>query len=243
MKRAAAKGDPSAGGQASAAADRLRDAQRQLERNQQARGQRDVADAQRQAEEIAEEQKDIASDAKGLPEAGPDRLQQQQMLGQRKDALESKVASLEKQLDRMVGETTRDSKDTARKLGEAASGIRDNKIKEKIRYSKSLLGSGAPEQYARNFEEEIGANLESLRKKLNDAASSVGRVGRDKSTEALDKARDLARGVDSLGQRMAERARQGQKGKDGQSGQDSQATHAAACSRPIERYGGPLRPP
>ncbi len=130
------------------------------------------------------------------------------MLGQRKDALESKVAELEKQLDRMVGEQTRESRDTARKLTEAASGIRDNKIKEKIRYSKSLLGSGAPEQYARNFEEEIGANIDALRKKLDEASSSAGQQGRDRSGDALDKARELARGVDSLGRRMQERAQQ-----------------------------------
>jgi hypothetical protein len=231
MKRAAAKGDPSAAGQASAAADRLREAQRQLERNQSARGERDVKDAQRQAEEIAAEQQDIAGDARGLPQAGPDRVQQAQTIGQRKDALESKVASLEKQLDRMVGEQTRDAKDTARKLSEAAAGIRDNKVKEKIRYSKSLLGSGAPEQYARNFEEEIGANIEALRKKLDDAASTVGQAGRDRSTEALDKARDLARGVDSLGQRMAERARQqGAKGSEG--GDPSKSGEAGKDGKP-----------
>ena len=218
MKRAAAKGDPSAGGQAAAAADRLREAQRQLTGNQQARGERDVREAQRQAEEIAAEQKDIADDARSLPQAGPDRLQQSQLLGQRKDALENKVSGLEKQLDRMVGEQTKDAKDTARKLSEAVSGIRDNKVKEKIRYSKSLLGSGAPQQYARNFEEEIGANIDALRKKLNDAANTVGQQGRDKSTEALDKARDLARGMDSMGQRMAERARQGEQGEQGAKG-------------------------
>ena len=103
MRRAAAKGDPAAAGQAAAAAERLREAQRQLTRNQSDRGERDVRDAQRQAAEIAEEQQDIAADARGLPQAGPDRMQQAQMLGQRKDALESKVAGLEKQLDRMVG--------------------------------------------------------------------------------------------------------------------------------------------
>ncbi len=239
MKRAAASGDPSAAGQASAAADRLREAQRQLTSNQQARGERDVREAQRQAEEIAEEQRDIAGDARGLPQAGPDRLQQAQLLGQRKDALENKVANLEKQLDRMVGEQTRDAKDTARKLSEAASGIRDNKVKEKIRYSKSLLGAGAPEQYARNFEEEIGANIEALRKKLDDAASTVGQQGRDRSTEALDKARELARGMDSMGQRMAERSRQqaangqqGQQGKEGQQGQSGEQGQAGQQGKP-----------
>ena len=81
-----------------------------------------------------------------------------------------------------------------------------------------VLGSGAPEQYARNFEEEIGANIDALRKKLNDAANTVGQQGRDKSTEALDKARELARGMDSMGQRMAERARQGEQGAKGANG-------------------------
>ena len=36
--------------------------------------------------------------------------QQAQMLGQRKDALEQKVAGLEKQLDRMAGETAKDAR-------------------------------------------------------------------------------------------------------------------------------------
>jgi hypothetical protein len=239
MRRAAAKGDPSAAGQAAAAADRLREAQRQLQRNQTARGERDVKDAQRQAAEIAQEQEDIANDARQLPQSGPDRVQKAQTLGQRKDALESKVGDLEKNLDRMVGEQTRESRDTGRKLSEAASGIRDNKIKEKIRYSKSLLGSGAPEQYARNFEEEIGANIDQLRKKIDEAASSAGQQGRDRSGDAVDKARELARGVDSLGRRMQERgaqnaqeragsngsnssnsSKEGQSGQQGQSGKD-----------------------
>jgi hypothetical protein len=236
MRRAAAKGDPSAAGQAAAAAERLREAQRQLTRNQTARGERDVRDAQRQAAEIAEEQQDISADARALPQAGPDRLQQAQLLGQRKDALENKVASLEKQLDRMVGEQSRDNRDTARRIGEAAAGIRDNKLKEKIRYSKSLLSSGAPEQYARNFEEEIGENIDQLRKKLDEAGNAVGQTARDRSGDAVDRARDLARGVDSMGRRMQERAaerakqsgqqangRTGQQGKEGQqAGQSGQ---------------------
>jgi len=234
MRRAAAKGDPSAAGQAAAAADRLREAQRQLSRNQTARGERDVRDAQRQAAEIAQEQEDIARAAGQLPAAGPDRFTRAQQLGQRKDALEGKVAELEKNLDRMVGEQTRESRDTARKLTEAASGIRDNKIKEKIRYSKSLLGSGAPEQYARNFEEEIGSNIDALRKKIDEAAGTVGQQGRDRSGDAMDRARDLARGVDSMGRRMQERgAQNGQSGQagqqaSGQAGQRGQAGQQAS---------------
>ncbi|MBY0496738.1 MAG: DUF4175 domain-containing protein [Cyanobacteria bacterium] len=225
MRRAAAKGDPSAAGQAAAAADRLREAQRQLTRNQTARGERDVKDAQRQAAEIAQEQQDIARDAGQLGQAGPDRLQKAQMLGQRKDALESKVSDLEKQLDRMVGEQTRESRETGRKLSEAASGIRDNKIKEKIRYSKSLLGTGAPEQYARNFEEEIGANIDQLRKKLDEASAAAGQQRGDRSGDAVDKARELARGVDSLGRRMQERGAQNAQQRGSNSSRDSNSSN------------------
>ena len=58
------------------------------------------------------------------------------MVGQRKDTLEQKVAGLEQQLDRMANETAKDEKDVSRKLAEAANGIRENQLKEKIRYSK-----------------------------------------------------------------------------------------------------------
>ena len=151
------------------------------------------------------------------------------MLGQRKDALEDKVADLEKQLDRMVGEQTRESRDTARKLTEAASGIRDNKIKEKIRYSKSLLGSGAPEQYARNFEEEIGANIDQLRKKLDEARRTAGQQGRDQERRRARQGaragarRRFARTPDA-GARAAERA--GQQGN-----RVSRASRAKKASR------------
>jgi hypothetical protein len=136
-----------------------------------------------------------------------------------------------------------------RKLSEAASGIRDNKIKEKIRYSKSLLGSGAPEQYARNFEEEIGANIDQLRKKLDEALVLAGQQGRDRSGDAVDKARELARGVDSLGRRMQERGQQnaqrqraeGQQGQRRSAGRDGQQGQSGKEGRRAKRPAGPER--
>ena len=147
-------------GPGAAAAERLREAQRQLQRSQGDRADRDVRDALRQAEEIAQEQKEIADDVNDLPNAGADRLGRAQMVGQRKDALEQKVAGLEQQLDRMANETAKDAKDVSRKLTEAANGIRENKLKEKIRYSKRAAQGGAPEEFARNLEAQIGVNVD-----------------------------------------------------------------------------------
>jgi hypothetical protein len=225
MRRAASNGDGSAQGQAAAAAERLREAQRQLQRSQGDRAGRDVRDALQQAEEIAREQKDIADDVNDLPNAGADRIGRAQMVGQRKDMLEQKVSGLEQQLDRLANETAKDAKDVSRKLAEAANGIRENQLKEKIRYSKRAAQGGAPEEFARNLEAQIGVNIDQLRQSLSQAAEAAGRMGQARGPDAADRARELARNAESLGRRMEERARQGQQGRGprGQDGQESQS--------------------
>ena len=88
-------------------------------------------------------------------------------------------------------------------MADAANSIRDNKLKEKIRYSKGLVRSRAPET-ARAFEEEIGGDIEDLRDKLQAAADAVGRSEGDAMTRALDQTRDLMRGLESLEHRMGQ---------------------------------------
>ncbi len=252
MRRAASGEAGGAQGQAAAAAERLREAQRQLQKSQGDRADRDVRDALRQAEEIAQEQKDIADDVNDLPNAGADRLGRAQMVGQRKDALEQKVAGLEQQLDRMANETAKDAKDASRKLAEAANGIREDQLKEKIRYSKRAAQGGAPEEFARNLEAQIGVNIDNLRQKLSDAADAAGRMGQQRGADALDRARDLARGAESLGRRMEERARQGQNGRGDQQGKDGQPGQEGKDGQPGQqgqqgegraaRPGGPAGP-
>jgi hypothetical protein len=72
------------------------------------------------------------------------------------------------------------------------------------------------------LENNIGSTLDAVRDKLREAAGALGRSKPDAMTEALDKARDLARGMESMDQRLRERAqqaRQGQQGAQGQRGQ------------------------
>jgi len=226
MRRAAANGSKDGGAQANQALDRLREAQQKLERNQGGRGERDLQRAQRQAEELASEQKAVASDVNALEqaEAGAGRQAKAQALGQRKDAMDAKVADLQQQLEKIANEMRRDEKDAARKLDEAAGSIRDKRIREKIRYTKGAL-QGAGSQYARGMEDDITANLEALQKKVGDAAGAVGKASKqDAVARAADKTRDLVRGMESLQGRLQEgkgQAGKGQQGKPGQQGQQA----------------------
>jgi hypothetical protein len=219
MRRAAANGSADGGAQANEALSRLRDAQQKLERNQGGRGERDMQAAQRQAAELAQEQKQVASDVNGLEQAGASRDEKAQGLAQRKDAMDAKVADLQSQLEKLANQVRRDEKDAARKLDEAAGSIRDKRIREEIRYSKSQL-RGSPGQYARAMEDDIASKLEALEKKVNEAAGAMGKSAKqDSLARAADKARDLVRGMESMDQRMRNRAQNGQRGQDGQNGQ------------------------
>lgn len=237
MRRASASGDPSAAAQASAALERLREAERRLQQNQGGRADRDVRNALQRAEELSREQQQIAEGVGGLPSSGEERQEKVQQLTERKQSLESKVAELEKQLDRTAGDIARQERDASRKVAEAAGAIRDNRIRDKIRYSQSMIRQGQSPGDTQIMEKEIGSNIDAVRDKLRDAASALGRTRPDAMTEALDKARELARGTESMGQRMRERAqqqraqgsdqqgqpgRQGQAGREGEQGQQGQ---------------------
>ncbi|MBI2834971.1 MAG: hypothetical protein HYX76_11160 [Acidobacteria bacterium] len=224
MRRAAGGGDPGAAAQASAALGRLREAERQLRRSRSERLQGDVDEARRRAEELSREQTEISEDVRGLPAAGNGREDRARRLAARKDALDSKVAALEKELDRIASDASADERDASRKLAQAAGTIRDKRIRDKIRYAKRMVESGLPPESVQALETDIGANLEALKDKIGDAASALGRTKPDSMAEALEKARRLARGLDSLDQRVRERVgRQGREstGSD-RGGQDPQ---------------------
>src|SRR5689334_6738493 len=202
MKRAAANGSRDGGAQATEALSRLREAQQKLERNQAGRGERDLQNAQRQADELAREQKQVQSDVNGLDQEGAGRAEKAQQIAQRKDAMDAKVADLQKQLEQLANDVRRDERDAARKLDEAAGSIRDKRIREMLRYSRNTL-NGPASQYARGMEESLSSNLDALSKKIADASAAVGKQAKqDAVGRAAEKARDLVRGMESMDQRM-----------------------------------------
>ncbi len=217
--------DPSgAGGRA--AGERLDEARRLLQREREDRVSRAAQDARRRAEELAEEQHRIADEVErmGSGQAARDAESKRRLL-ERKDALAGGVDELEHRLDRLAADAHARDEESAKKIADAAKSMRDERVEDKIRASKGLVEGQAPE-YARRLEDDISANLDSLGTRLAEAATSLAQAGAGarRDQDALDRARELARGVESLGQRLSDAgSRQGgQEGQDGGQGQDGQ---------------------
>jgi len=239
MRRAGARGEAGALAEGLSALDKLKDARRLLDKNRSVRLDRDMADAREQMERIRSQQERVASEVNRLTEEGAEggggSGERVQRIFERKDELAEEVANLESHLDRMAREGRSEQKEASRKIQDAANSIRDSKLKEKIRYSKGVVQGRSPE-YAQNFENLIGEDVENLRQKLEDAAGSIGKSEETKVTEAIDQTRDLVRNLESLSERIRERGQQGQQEKrrglkpggqgeqsrEGQEGQSSQ---------------------
>src|SRR5205823_4390390 len=70
MRQAAANGTQDGGAQATAALQKLRDAAQKLQQSQTGRGDRDVQQAKRDADALAAQEKDVASQVAALDRAG-----------------------------------------------------------------------------------------------------------------------------------------------------------------------------
>ena len=224
MRRAAANADNQGFAEAAAALDRLRDVQRGLQSEQSGRLARDIEEAQRRAAELAAEEADVADQVAELGDL-PDqeRVDRIGRLTERKDEMEAQVADLERELDSTSAEFRRDERDASQALQDAANGIRESKLKEKIRYSRGLVRARSPE-YARQFEEEISSDIGDLQGRLAEAAEAVGNSQGSGLEQALDRTRDLMRSLESLEQRIQQGGQQAanQQGQQGQQGQQSQ---------------------
>ncbi|MGD8897033.1 MAG: hypothetical protein PVJ73_13430 [Acidobacteriota bacterium] len=202
MRRAGATGESGALSQGLSALDRLRDARQLLENSRETRVARDIERAVDLAEGIARDQDRIADEVRrlgdGQGEDAPERLRR---LDERKDELAGQVQALEEQLDRMARETRRNATEASRALREAAGGIRDNKLKEKIRYSKGVV-RGRPGETAQQFEAEIAGDIDELSRQVADAARALSEAGEDPRTAALERTRDLVRRVESIRERV-----------------------------------------
>jgi hypothetical protein len=205
MRRSASTDGARALADANAALDRLKDARRLLDKEREGRASRDASDAAKTARELAEEQRRIAEAQRQLGEQpGAESGERGRALSERKGELADRVRDFKGQLDRSALDTRRDQPETARQMQDAANTLRDRKTEEKIRYSRGLIGSGDSEQ-ARSLEGQITAELDSAARALERAAASAGSRESGREGEALDRARDLVRGLSSLDERMRQR--------------------------------------
>ena len=146
---------------------------------------------------------------------------------QQKDELGQEVRDLEDQIDRVAREARSSQKESARELGSASESIRENQLKEKIRYSKGVV-RGRSTEYAERFEEEIASDIGEMADSLRDAKGAMDPSQGDKVAQTLEGTRDLVRGLESMSDRLEQQARRGsqqqtgEKGQPGQQGQEGQ---------------------
>src|SRR5688572_4406266 len=238
MRRASANGDPSAAAQASAALERLKEAERKLQQSQSGRAERDVRNARQQSEEIAREQRDIADAASNLESAGGQRSERVEQLSQRKEELATRVGELERQVNQTAGDIARQEREASRKMSEAAGTLRDRAVRDRIRWSRSMMRAGLQPGDAQALDKDISSTLDAVRDKLREAESALGRSAPDAMGQALDKAAELARGMELLDQRMRERAQRGQdeqgrqgRGQQGQQGQQGRSVQEGQAAQ------------
>lgn len=199
MRRAAA--DPSGAAEGASALDRLRDATRLLERTRSAGLRRDVEDALERARRLAQEQQAVAEEVARLPASPRDRQGAVRRLDPRKERMAGEVADLEADLDHLTRRAREEQPEAARKLEEAANAIRRDRIEDKIRFSREAMREQSGE-YARNFEEAIASELEHVRDRIAEAAGAIGETREQRVARALDRMRDLANSLESMGERL-----------------------------------------
>ena len=207
MRRASSsrRGDLS---EAQSALDRLQDARRTLEQGRSERLERDVEDALRRTERMAEQQRAIKSEVERMAgQGGRQSAETMSRIMERKDELERQVEEIESDLDRMAREWRREQREAARGLQDAANSIRDARLDDKIRYSKFVVQQRSNE-YARNFEDQIGADIEELRQLIEQAAGNIGEDEGRRLSDVLEQTRDLVRDLESLDERIQDRAEQ-----------------------------------
>ena len=214
QQASAAQGSsPAATGAADSPLDRLREARRLLDSERSTRLDRDLSGFSEKAEALKRAQAQIGSEMREMAQGqgtaegaapGQGSSSKAERIRERKDSLGAEVAELESRLDKVAREARRDQKETSRKLQEAANGIRDAKLKEKIRYTKGLVDR-AGDRDAQALEADIAGSINDLGARIREASKSVGTPPEKKRAEALERARDLARSLDSMQERLRAR--------------------------------------
>ncbi len=241
MRRAAANGNRGQG-DAAQAEKAINDARRLLDQERDGRSSRDLNDAMKKAQQLADQEKKVQSDEQKLTQgqagggaSGAGQQQQrelQQSISDQKSAMADGVKDLKSQLDRMSNDSRRDQKDLSRALGGAADTLRGRKTEEKLRYSAGAART-APAEWLNSTEPQIASDIADLGQRLQQAQTAgQNGNGQRQQSQAADKTRDLVRGLESMDERMRQRAEQGgaagqgadqgrrlQQGQSGQQGQ------------------------
>ena len=203
MRRSAANGGSAGVAEAQSALRRLREARDQLEGVQDDRLQRDLADARERVEELSRQQDDVGNRMDAMRRAGRPSADQIGRVRDTKEQMAEEVGDLLNQLDQLANDARRGGTGGAEELEEATGTIRETQLRERLLWSRSLVGRAGQEEYAEAFENQTAQAIQSLANRLEEASEAVqGEVGQDSGTEALESAQDLARSLESMQRRL-----------------------------------------
>ncbi len=212
MRRAAGTDPQSAPGQGNEALEQLRDAARQLERSRSESRQDEIRRLEARAEGLRQRQRETAEQATSLPADPTERRRRAAALAERKEEMARDAEQLAADTDRLSRDAAREQPAAARKLAEAAEGMRTDRIGDKLRFSQSLLQRGSQE-YVRQFEDQIAENLTEAAGRLREASRSLSQAEGSRENRAMERARDLVRGLESLNERARAEQRRNQGGQ------------------------------
>lgn len=217
------------------AANALRGARRDLDEQRRARLERDVQNALDETKRLRAAQERIRSAVQDL---GEERTREAiaQVSGEKQD-LADRVQRLEQQLDEVSRDWSREEPEAAEAVGDAADGIRDRKLKEKIHYSRGVAAQRSGE-YADQFESMIANDLEALEQDLSEAREMVEGSDRAGREDVLDRAASLVRGLEGLRNRLADQAERQASQGDSESGSPSETESGSEAAQSREGQGG-----
>ncbi|MGQ0702664.1 MAG: DUF4175 family protein [Gemmatimonadales bacterium] len=231
MRRAAGE-SPNAASQGSSALDRLRNATRNLENSRSSALSERIRELGQRGQQLAEQQRDIAGSVNALPQAGAERSERVRRLDERKAELAEQVDRLQSDAERVAREGRREQPGAATRVGQAAEAIQQARIRDRILYSRDVMRGNVPE-YARQFEQVITDNLNDVANRLREAAGALSESGGGRQERALERARELVRGLESLRERTG--AAQGERGAPGERGAQGEQGAQGARGEPGER--------
>lgn len=221
MRQAAANARNNGLGQGVEALDELREARRLLDQNRAASLRRDVEDALRRTRRLAADQQDVQQDVEELSSDPGTRAEQVDRLQERKAAMADEIAGIEEQLVNLSRESQSEQKDAARELDEAARSMRDNRLREKVLYSRGVIEQGSPE-YARNLEGQISSDIQDLEQRIQRGLEAIGESREQRLARSLDRTRDAVNALESLNDRMRDRLEMQPEQQGQQQGQQGQ---------------------
>lgn len=213
MRRSAANQGQRGAEDAAKAMERLRDARRLLDQERGNRMQRAVEEAAQTGRRLAQQQERVAEDVARAGNAqGQQRDQLQSSIARRKSDMADSARDLSRRLDRAALDTRRENPEAARQIEEAADTLRQRRIEDKLRVTGSRMRD-IPQEYQEANERQISGDIAELNRALEEAraAARAGRTAADsgrRSAEAMDRARDLVRGMESLDERMRQQQEQ-----------------------------------